>query len=75
MITAKDELSHVADCVSEAEAVVYLAAPELLAACRKARLALAPLVGRYDTALAEILEILSGAIAQTEGLAGEGGEV
>ena len=74
MITAKDELSHIADCVSEQEAVVYLAGPELLAACRKARLALAPLVGRYDAELLPVLEILNGAIAQAEGRAGEGGD-
>jgi hypothetical protein len=33
MISAIDELKHVADSVSEKEAEAYLAAPELLAAC------------------------------------------
>jgi len=68
MITARNELLHVADCVSESEAEIYLAAPEMLACCREL---IALVEGnrqyQYDTAL-------RGAVEQTrrvvEGLKG-----
>jgi hypothetical protein len=67
MITAKDELKHVADTVSEAEAEAYLQAPEMMAACR-ALLALVdsdPRAYQYDT---ELLTVVAGARSAVEGL-------
>jgi hypothetical protein len=52
-MSARDELKHLAESVTEGEAEVYLAAPELLAACR-ALLALVdgkPRQYQYDSEL------------------------
>ena len=58
MISAIEELKHVADSVSEEEAASYLAAPELLATCR-ALLALVdadPRARLYDSDLMAVVE-------------------
>ena len=58
MISAIDELKHVADSVSKEEAEAYLAAPELLAACR-ALLALVdadPRARLYDSDLMAVVK-------------------
>jgi hypothetical protein len=56
-ISARDELKHLAESLSEGEAEVRLAAPELLAACR-ALLALVdgkPRQYQYDTELQAVI--------------------
>ena len=68
-ISARDQLKHVADTVSEQEAEVYLAALELLAACR-ALLALvdaAPRQRQYDSALQAVVDQARAAVEQATG--------
>ena len=56
-ISARDELKHLAESLTESEAEVYLAGPELLAACR-ALLALVdgkPRQYQYDSELQAVV--------------------
>jgi hypothetical protein len=68
-LSARDELKQVAEPAGEAEAVVCLAGPELLRACK----ALLALVGRaprqylYDPELAAVLDEAQAAVAMAEG--------
>jgi hypothetical protein len=64
-ISARDELKHLAESLTEGEAEVHLAAPGVLAACR-ALLALvdgAPRQYQYDSALQAVVAQTRQAIA------------
>src|SRR5262245_30639525 len=68
-ISARDELKHLADSLTEGEAEVHLAAPELLAACR-ALLALVdgkPRQYQYDAELQAVVGQVRQAVADLPG--------
>jgi hypothetical protein len=65
-ISARDELKHLAESVTDGEAEAYLAAPALLAACRALLLALVdgkPRQYQYDSELLAVVEQARQAVA------------